>query len=167
MASLANFPNFASWVWILAMYRDFPLETHMKKALSVNFLTSFRFQSSSSDHPCPISQAMAECIDTPGSFICECRQGFEGDGLQNCSNVNECEKKTNNCHVSVLADHSECAGIRNTDDCVTYRSSAQSQASCSDTEGSFFCECKTGYQGSGAQCNNIDECSTEIDDCDV
>ena len=32
-------------------------------------------------------------------------------------------------------------------------------AACTDTDGSFSCACKSGYAGDGVSCANIDECS--------
>jgi len=33
----------------------------------------------------------AECINTEGSYECNCNNGYEGDG-KNCFDVNECDK---------------------------------------------------------------------------
>ena len=38
-------------------------------------------------------------------------------------------------------------------------------SSCSNSDGSFACDCNSGYRGDGISCDNIDECEEEIDDC--
>ena len=66
-------------------------------------------------------------------FRCECKLGYEGDGIQ-CYNINECFQNSHNCH---------------------------SDGKCRDTDGSYECECNHGYDGSGngpAGCADIDEC---------
>ena len=81
----------------------------------------------------------ANCMDTIGSFHCQCFDGFTGNGRTNsCLNVNECKSPQNNCGA-------------NTD--------------CSDTEGSYQCLCRRGFSGSGGQCTNIDECALQIHHC--
>eukprot|EP00486_Rosalina_sp_Unknown_P014278 CAMPEP_0201592746 /NCGR_PEP_ID=MMETSP0190_2-20130828/190556_1 /ASSEMBLY_ACC=CAM_ASM_000263 /TAXON_ID=37353 /ORGANISM="Rosalina sp." /LENGTH=357 /DNA_ID=CAMNT_0048051655 /DNA_START=1328 /DNA_END=2398 /DNA_ORIENTATION=- len=76
-----------------------------------------------------------ECDDnatcTPGEGdimpMCECEDGYEGDGLTTgtgCTDINECEE--------------------NTDDCV-------SKARCINTDGSFECQCRFGYKGDGKE----------------
>ena len=37
---------------------------------------------------------------------------------------------------------------------------------CTDTEGSYTCDCPDGYIGDGRDCDNIDECQTGSHDCD-
>ncbi|XP_037667864.1 complement component C1q receptor [Choloepus didactylus] len=83
------------------------------------------------DAPCP-----QECVNTPGSFSCECWVGYEpsgpGDGQAACLDVDECAR-----------DRSPCA------------------QDCSNTHGSFRCSCAAGYVVAGedgTQCQDVDEC---------
>ena len=39
-------------------------------------------------------------------------------------------------------------------------------ANCTDTQGSYECDCHIGYSGDGVDCVDIDECTDGIDDCD-
>jgi len=79
----------------------------------------------------------ARCINTPGSFTCECNVGYEGDGIT-CTDIDEC--------------------LLNTDDCDT-------NATCANTPGSFTCTCNMGYEGNGVLCTDIDECEKATDNC--
>ncbi len=38
-------------------------------------------------------------------------------------------------------------------------------ATCQDVDGSFECVCKDGYSGDGTECEDIDECAAETDNC--
>ena len=71
------------------------------------------------------------CTNTQGSRECECKVGFEGDGLT-CQNINECELQTHLCSEF---------------------------AHCIDINGDYNCQCWIGYSGNGIICENIDECS--------
>ena len=64
----------------------------------------------------------ATCVDTEGSYNCECNDGFIGDGV-NCTDINECD--TNVCSPS---------------------------ANCINTKGSFSCKCLPGFVGDGFNC---------------
>src|SRR4029079_18757125 len=83
----------------------------------------------------------AVCTDTDGSYECECKDGFSGDGHV-CRDVNECEEVEDNC----LKD-------------VTSR--------CVNTNGSFECRCNRGYAGDGVrECENVNECAdADLNDC--
>ena len=106
------------------------------------------------------------CTNTPGSRECECKVGFEGDGLT-CQNINECELGTHLCSefahcVDINGDYNcQCwigwsgNGIicENIDECSEVGShDCHYYADCTDTDGSFECECIDGFYGSGNEC---------------
>ena len=70
------------------------------------------------------------CTNTDGGFACECKSGYQGDGLS-CTDVDEC--------------------LAGTDTCGTLP--------CVNTVGSFTCECASGYSWDGSSCVDIDECA--------
>lgn len=43
-------------------------------------------------------------------------------------------------------------------ECVLNRDICHAEANCSNTVGSFTCQCKTGNAGDGATCNDANEC---------
>uniref|UniRef100_A0A1I8J597 EGF-like domain-containing protein n=1 Tax=Macrostomum lignano TaxID=282301 RepID=A0A1I8J597_9PLAT len=66
----------------------------------------------------------ATCTDTPGSYNCTCFDGFQGNGTDNCTDVDEC------------LSSSKC----------------DAHADCINLIGSFDCICKPGYYGNGTVC---------------
>ena len=76
----------------------------------------------------------ARCINTVGSFYCECSNGFVGNGRKcngACTYISSfiCVKQI------VCLDIDECLGGRRVCDQV-----------CVNTEGSFHCSCYRGYE---------------------
>ena len=75
--------------------------------------------------------------------------------------------------------------IPDIDECATGVDLCDQNADCSNTEGSYKCICKTGYEGNGRHCSgelhagqflllaiilinlDIDECSTGVSKCDA
>ena len=78
-----------------------------------------------------ICHANAYCFIGDDGASCLCLDGYSGDGMTICENINEC-----------LAE--PCAD----------------NASCSDNDGAFTCTCDLGYSGDPyvAGCTDIDEC---------
>ena len=123
---------------------------------------------STDSHNCHES---AECTNTFGSFTCNCKSGFNGDGYS-CSDVNECESGTANCgddaicinypggfDCSCPAGHNRIGGnqCESKDLCSNNPCPAGSQ--CSNSFGIFVCSCPVGKYGTPATgCYNIDEC---------
>lgn len=63
--------------------------------------------------------ANTECVNTEGSYSCECKDGFEMENSGDCVNINECSDGKDNCDADT--------------------------STCKDTVGGFDCVCKTGY----------------------
>ncbi|XP_037788841.1 protein kinase C-binding protein NELL2-like isoform X1 [Penaeus monodon] len=79
----------------------------------------------------------ATCSNTAGSYLCVCKDGFEGDGVR-CYETDECVLGTHNCDVNAL---------------------------CINTVGSYRCACNRGFIGDGANCTDINECASRSDLC--
>ncbi|XP_066930439.1 fibrillin-2-like isoform X6 [Clytia hemisphaerica] len=94
-----------------------------------------------------------ECLDTPcispaicqnnigSNYTCSCPNGYNLNPSGNkCDDIDECASPTlNNCNPTL--------GV------------------CKNIPGSFECSCKSGYQGNGITCLDIDECATGDDNC--
>ncbi|XP_076799980.1 uncharacterized protein LOC143445052 isoform X4 [Clavelina lepadiformis] len=129
-----------------------------------------------SEKSCSIN---SNCQNTIGSYLCNCNDGYTGDGINGCFDVNECKgdnscsfpKKCVNNHggydcvcingyqlvEDVCQDINECA--YDSTDCV-------SRAKCINAVGSYICECRPGYAGVGTEeCTDIDECETGTHTC--
>ena len=87
-----------------------------------------------------------QCSNTPGSFRCTCRDGFEQNPLApaKCENINECLTSTDLC-------------------------SLKPYSTCHDNHGSYECKCDSGYVSDefNGECKDIDECVDQenIHDC--
>jgi len=122
--------------------------------------------------------ANASCTNTAGSFDCECKAGFTGNGTT-CTDVDECaDTNMNNCHADAsctntdgsfdcdcysgfTGDGTTCTDV---DECTgTSMNICHADASCTNTAGSFDCECKDGFEGDGITCTDVDECADDSD----
>jgi hypothetical protein len=70
--------------------------------------------------------------------LCACAEGYEPGAGETCVDVDECLAGTDDCDPLAL---------------------------CTDTEGSFTCDCPLGYDGDGTVCTDTDECTAGTDDC--
>ncbi|XP_021094475.1 vitamin K-dependent protein S [Heterocephalus glaber] len=77
------------------------------------------------------------CGNTPGSYHCSCRSGFDlVSNKKDCRDVDECSRKPNVCGKAV----------------------------CKNTPGEYECECPEGYRYNpkAEACTDIDECSENM-----
>ncbi|OTF82573.1 hypothetical protein BLA29_013594, partial [Euroglyphus maynei] len=81
-----------------------------------------------------------QCINTPGSYRCECPTGFRIDGQQ-CRDIDEClESHDHLCPSDV--------------------------SQCENTPGSYYCKCKRGFEKDHhGRCQDFDECLVNNGGC--
>ena len=110
---------------------------------------------------CP--QDRSQCSNTVGSFVCVCNPGYVSDGENNCIGIKKfvaiiyiIDYRAAYVYISnsvlyywfftafFVTDEDECA--TNTDDCDI-------NADCTNTVGSFTCECRDSYFGDGISCD--------------
>ncbi|KAG5897029.1 hypothetical protein JTB14_021751 [Gonioctena quinquepunctata] len=68
------------------------------------------------------------CVNTPGSYECECLPGYRRIDKFNCAELDECSTGEHNCDVN---------------------------AGCINSQGSYHCVCKEGYTGDGYSCQPV------------
>ncbi|XP_076600052.1 nidogen-1 [Chaetodon auriga] len=116
----------------------------------------------------------AICNNQPGTFRCECEDGYQfADDGQTCTRVNQpeknaCEDGTHTCDIpqraqciytrdsyytcsclpGFVGDGRSCQDI---DECQPGR--CHQDAVCYNTQGSFTCQCRPGYYGDGFSCS--------------
>ncbi|XP_067049216.1 fibrillin-1-like [Acropora muricata] len=121
----------------------------------------------------------AECVNLQGSYTCECTPGYgstasgktRGLNIQ-CEDINECEKKTDECHKNAnctnLIGSYSCAcpsGLRGDGKHLCTESEycqngtcSQELRVCKNIMGTEVCECKEGYKNKYPGCTDINEC---------
>ncbi|PNF40371.1 hypothetical protein B7P43_G01573 [Cryptotermes secundus] len=68
------------------------------------------------------------CVNTNGSYICECLPGYRRLDKFNCVELDECSTGEHSCHR-----HADCV----------------------NTLGSYHCKCQEGYEGDGYDCKPV------------
>ncbi|CAI8044913.1 Defense protein l(2)34Fc [Geodia barretti] len=198
---------------------------------------------SGANDPCYMSPCAenANCESNDGSYECECMSGYDGDGITNCYDVNECESEDycqseyiRYCNNTVGGYSCTCYGgyfySFAADDCIEidsdepyrapalevpgcneelnaylryylrermekagiaalvlfsvialtkqsisdgsgandpcYMSPCAENANCESNDGSYECECMSGYDGDGiTNCYDVNECDESEDYC--
>ena len=89
-----------------------------------------------------------QCTNTPGSFFCECNDGF-----RLAANGRSCSGKHHETYLSFISNEVVCTPDidecdENTDSC---------SQTCENTVGSFICSCSPGYQlnSNGISCDGM------------
>ena len=94
----------------------------------------------------------ASCNNTIGTFVCICNHGYDGTGLV-CTGNASCYDPINlTCLIPIM-----CVLNQDVDECATnmHTCDVPQRAMCTNTDGSFNCECRPGYTGNGF----LDNCS--------
>ncbi|CAK1546756.1 unnamed protein product [Leptosia nina] len=133
----------------------------------------------------PICSQNADCINTVGSYKCQCHEGFQTAPInqQVCVDVDECvespsgslcEQRCNNvwggyrcsCHrgYRLNSDNRTCSDV---DECTEFKSKNLCVGRCANEPGSYRCFCPSGYRLSEDKrsCIDIDECETGAAPC--
>jgi len=125
----------------------------------------------------------AVCMNLPGSFVCQCKEGYTGDGVVSCTDIDDCSIGAkcfagkcvdlgpsdfrcvcNQGYEDRLCDLdiNECAAF--THNCTPYDpKTGTERALCKNTPGSFKCKCRPGFAGDGIGpegCDDIDDCGS-------
>ena len=93
-----------------------------------------------------VNTAEVPCNGTCDGWVtdsCVCNTGYEKNGSGTCVDINECTVPSHNCDAN---------------------------ATCSNTDGSFTCECNDYYTGSGTECtfcNSATSCGADCTHCPV
>ncbi|KAM3864903.1 nidogen-1-like [Diretmus argenteus] len=117
----------------------------------------------------------AICNNQPGTFRCECMDGFvfASDGktcVEENRPVDHCRRGSHDCDVPERASCSYTGGsayicsclpglvgdgrvCRDVDECQQER--CHRDAVCYNTQGSFTCQCRPGFHGDGFQCSPV------------
>ncbi|CBY10238.1 unnamed protein product [Oikopleura dioica] len=128
------------------------------------------------------------CENTEGSYSCPCQTGFNHDG-DNCVDVDECDLD------SPCPDFSTCNNIPSTfecgcivgyvtpyvnetcrgfDACNSFECFDEDECAfdvcgentiCTNSDGSYSCNCVEGFQLRGNECIDIDECTPDSGPC--
>ncbi|XP_063224126.1 protein kinase C-binding protein NELL1-like isoform X2 [Bacillus rossius redtenbacheri] len=68
------------------------------------------------------------CVNTHGSYVCECLPGYRRQDKFNCVEMDECVEGKHDCHP-----HADCVNVL----------------------GSYHCACRPGYSGDGYSCQPV------------
>ncbi|KAK3730449.1 hypothetical protein QZH41_012649, partial [Actinostola sp. cb2023] len=140
-----------------------------------------------SNFSCPLNST---CINTAGSFTCLCSEGYTGDGMTICNDLNECEH-----NPAICPDHSTCVNTPGSYVCICQSGFLGAQHHCQvliiffqyctadidecisgvechknsvcvNTAGSYACMCKIGYKLDKNYCRDVNECQEKVNKCD-
>ena len=95
----------------------------------------------------------SQCINTFRSFLCRCNHGYTGNGVT-CVGTVQLSEQTTFMHgePSCLVTKYFCFIALDIDECSLSVDNCHANANCTNTDGSFLCNCDSGYTGNGTVC---------------
>uniref|UniRef100_A0A8C8DWB0 Nidogen 1b n=1 Tax=Oryzias sinensis TaxID=183150 RepID=A0A8C8DWB0_9TELE len=108
----------------------------------------------------------AVCFNQPGSFRCECSPGFvfaadRKTCIEEQRPVDHCRRGSHDCSrrliQSVTCSPPTCPDV---DECL--QEPCHRDALCSNTQGSYSCQCRTGFHGDGFRCSPREKTPCEL-----
>ena len=92
----------------------------------------------------------ASCTDNEGSFYCQCNVGFSGDGVNCTSKISSLTSGF--LVIKFFLPFFQYFIFLDIDECLNNQ--CHHNASCTDNEGSFDCQCNVGFSGDGVNCTS-------------
>jgi len=110
-------------------------------------------------HSCAES---GSCVNTPGSYSCRCKSGWEGDGYV-CKDVDDCTPDpcvfgtcsdigANSFHCSCMDGWEGNSCDEDIDECIDSTHACDMRAQCTNTQGGHECACDPEFYGDGMSC---------------
>ena len=107
----------------------------------------------------------AQCINTEGSFTCSCNPGYTGDGVactskllmqKNIFGMNKIFRLIHSIYTMYMYTYLlACMCSADINECEQEIHSCSPYANCTDTDGSFNCTCREGFEGDGFNCTGM------------
>ena len=111
------------------------------------------------DHDCDRNST---CTNSEGSYTCNCDTGFFGNGKScqagdctedTCSLNEECvSERSIDCRCKLGFKRNQEGICVDIDECSTSDAKCDENADCSNTQGSYSCNCRQGFFGTGFRC---------------